>query len=84
MTLYIVVLPVFFLTDEIPLLFFIFFFSALKKRETNDLKKLEERESELYNIKSELKNTKDNLAEKNKQMTGRCDNDYSTDEQLIK
>lgn len=84
MTLYIVVLPVFFLTDEIPLLCIIFFFSALKKRETNDLKKLEERESELYNIKSELKNTKDNLAEKNKQMTGRCDNDYSTDEQLIK
>lgn len=55
---------------------FYFFFSALKKKETNDLKKLEEKESELYNIKSELKNTKDNLAEKNKQMTGRCDNDW--------
>lgn len=63
---------------------FYFFFSALKKKETNDLKKLEEKESELYNIKSELKNTKDNLAEKNKQMTGMCDNDYSVDEQLIK
>lgn len=74
----------FFSNRWIPLLCIIFFFSALKKRETNDLKKLEERESELYNIKSELKNTKDNLAEKNKQMTGRCDNDYSTDEQLIK
>lgn len=64
--------------------FYLFFFSALKKKETNDLKKLEEKESELYNIKSELKNTKDNLAEKNKQMTGKCDNDYSVDEQLIK
>ena len=48
------------------------YFSALKKKETADLKKLEERESELYNIKSELKVTKESLAEKNKQMTGKC------------
>lgn len=45
---------------------FIFFFSVLKKKEINDLKKLEEKELELYNIKFELKNIKDNLVEKNK------------------
>ena len=50
------------------------YFSALKKKETADLKKLEERESELYNIKSELKVTKESLAEKNKQMAGKCQN----------
>lgn len=45
---------------------FYFFFSVLKKKEINDLKKLEEKELELYNIKFELKNIKDNLVEKNK------------------
>lgn len=59
---------------------FYFFFSVLKKKEINDLKKLEEKELELYNIKFELKNIKDNLVEKNKQMIGKCDNDYFVDE----
>lgn len=59
---------------------FFFFFSVLKKKEINDLKKLEEKELELYNIKFELKNIKDNLVEKNKQMIGKCDNDYFVDE----
>lgn len=59
---------------------FYFFFSVLKKKEINDLKKLEEKELELYNIKCELKNIKDNLVEKNKQMIGKCDNDYFVDE----
>lgn len=60
--------------------FYLFFFSVLKKKEINDLKKLEEKELELYNIKFELKNIKDNLVEKNKQMIGKCDNDYFVDE----
>lgn len=51
----------------------LFLNSVLKKKEVTVLKKLEEKESELYNIKSELKNIKDSLAEKNKQMSGKGD-----------